>query len=348
MAAASERSAHSLGRAPRPRVAVTMGDPAGVGPEVVLKAAASSDVRRECDVVVVGSLAALEWWSRRLELPLPPEVVDVGDVAPEPGRSDEDGARSAIEAVTVAARLCQAGEADAMATAPVSKLAIARAGYEFRGHTEFLAELTGASDVVMTFVSGARRVGLATTHLPLSEVARVLTTSLVRSKLVTLARGLADWLGVDDPRIAVAALNPHAGEGGRLGDEEERIIGPAIAEAREAGVRADGPFPADAVYRGLGEAGSDGLGASFDAVLAMYHDQATIPVKLWGFGRAVNLTLGLPIVRTSVDHGTAYDLAGAGRADAGSMEAAVRLAGEIVRRRLFRLEVGRGRSGDAS
>lgn len=316
-----------------------MGDPAGIGPEVLLKAL-SADPSGGCDVRIVGSRSALENWSRRLSLAIPVPIddpgVDPGPVAP--GRPTPPGAAASLEAVTVAAEACLAGRAEALVTAPVSKAAIAGTGRAFSGHTEYLAELLGAPDFVMTFIWGAKRVGLVTTHVPLSGVARLVTRRLVLAKLSALASGLSLDLGVREPRIAVTGLNPHAGEGGRFGDEEEREIAPAIAAARAAGIDARGPYPADAILIGLGETGGSGPGAAFDAALAMYHDQATIPAKLGGFGQGVNATLGLPIVRTSPDHGTAFDLAGAGAADAGSMIAALRLACEMATRRVNALD----------
>jgi 4-hydroxythreonine-4-phosphate dehydrogenase len=319
-------------RGGRPRIAVTIGDPAGVGPDVALGAAAVPEIAGSFDLCLVGSRSAMEARAALLSTPMTLEFVDVGDAPADPGRPTEAGARVAVESIVAAARMCQTGEADAMVTGPVSKAAVAAAGYEFSGHTEFLAALTGAPTVVMTFVSGQRRVALATTHHALNDVAGILSTELIVSRLLILSDGLRDWLDVAEPRIAVAALNPHAGEDGRLGLEERLVIMPAVARARDAGVLVDGPFPGDAIFQGLGEPGGRGLGAGFDAVLAMYHDQGTIPAKLWG-GGTVNLTLGLPIVRTSVDHGTAFGMAGSGAADHGSMAAAIRLAGEIALRR---------------
>jgi 4-hydroxythreonine-4-phosphate dehydrogenase len=317
----------------RVRIVLTMGDPAGIGPEVVLKALLAPGLREEFDLSVVGSRAVLEERARRLSLPFDADVAEAhdGPVPAEPGRPTPAGARAAVEAVVAAARACQSGAADAMVTAPVTKATIAEAGYDFPGHTEFLARLTGVESVVMTFVHGTRRIGLVTNHLPIAAVARTLTLELILDKLLILSRGLEESLGVPAPRIAVAALNPHAGERGTIGDEEERIIAPAVAAAREVGVAAEGPFPADSVFPRLGSCGEGGH--PFDAALAMYHDQAMIPVRVWGIAGGVNLTLGLPIVRTSPDHGTALDLAGKGVADAGSMIAAVRLAGAVASRR---------------
>ncbi len=318
----------------RVRIVLTMGDPAGIGPEIVLKTLLAPGLREEFDLSVAGSRTVLDGWARRLSLPFDAEVAESheGPVSDDgPGRPTAAGARAAVEAVVTAARACQSGAADAMVTAPVTKATIADAGYDFPGHTEFLARLTGVESVVMTFVHGTRRIGLVTNHLPIAAVARALTLELILDKLLILSRGLADSLGVTGPRIAVAALNPHAGERGAIGDEEERIIAPAIAAAREVGVLADGPFPADSVFPRLGS--RDDGGGPFDAALAMYHDQATIPVRIWGLAGGVNVTLGLPIVRTSPDHGTALDLAGKGVADPGSMIAAARLAGEVAARR---------------
>jgi 4-hydroxythreonine-4-phosphate dehydrogenase len=219
-----------------------------------------------------------------------------------------------------------------MVTAPVSKASIAATGAAFSGHTEFLAKLSGAPGFVMTFVRNESRVALVTTHLPLSDVPGALTTDLVLAKLEILARGLSSWLGVRSPKIAVTALNPHAGEDGKFGDEEERIIAPAIARAIKAGIDASGPYPADSIFVGHGDRDGGGPGSAFDAILAMYHDQGTIAAKLTGFGDSVNLTLGLPIVRTSVDHGTAFEIAGRGTANHESMASAVRLAAAIAAR----------------
>jgi len=324
----------------RPRILLTMGDPAGVGPEVVLKTLREPALRERFDLAVVGSAAALRDWAGRLSIPLDADVVDAheGAVPVEPGRPTVAGARAAVESVVRAARLCQSGSADAMVTAPVTKATIAEAGYEFPGHTEFLARLTGVESVVMTFVHGTRRIGLVTNHLSVAEVPSALTIELVLDKLVILARGLEESLGIAAPRIVVAALNPHAGERGTIGDEERRIIAPAVAAAREVGVDAEGPYPADSVFPRLGAVPAAGGARGFDAALAMYHDQATIPVRVWGLAGGVNLTLGLPIVRASVDHGTALDLAGSGAADPGSAIAAVLLAGEIAARRANRLD----------
>jgi 4-hydroxythreonine-4-phosphate dehydrogenase len=342
-AAADAGGASRSVNAVRPRLLVTMGDPSGIGPEVVLKACAVRKLRERFSIRVVGRRCALEQWSALFGIPLEVELIDPLEDATEatefsPGASTPEGAGEALACIKAAAEMCLSGAADAMVTAPVSKVAMASRGIDFPGHTEYLARLTGASEYVMTFVVGGKRVALVTTHLSIADLPAAITRSLVLGKIRVLERGLREWFEVTDPRIAVTGLNPHAGEGGMFGNEETIAIAPAIADAVAMGIRAEGPFPADSIYCGLG--GTDGPGAAFDAVLAMYHDQATIAAKLWGFSEGVNVTLGLPIVRTSADHGTAFGLAGRGEADPGSIIAAVTLAGEIaeVRARANRSE----------
>jgi 4-hydroxythreonine-4-phosphate dehydrogenase len=219
-----------------------------------------------------------------------------------------------------------AGTYDAIVTAPVQKSVIAESGVPFTGHTEYLAEKTGARQVVMLLVGGTLRVALATTHLALADVPRALNVEGLLAVLEVLHRDLRNRFGIGAPRIGVCGLNPHAGEGGHLGREEIEVIAPALARARAAGLAVDGPLPADTVF-------VPAIAARYDAILAMYHDQGLAPLKYASFGRGVNVTLGLPFVRTSVDHGTALDLAGTGRADAASMRAALALAIELVQRR---------------
>jgi len=314
----------------RPTIAVTMGDPAGIGPEVLLRSISSGRAAGRSELAVVGSARAMSAWAERLDLELPSEIIDVGDAPAEPGRPTAEGARAAVESVRRAVNMCLTGDAHAVVTAPVSKAAISSLGEEFVGHTEYLARLTGCEDYVMTFVHGDHRIGLATAHMALRDVPVALTPALILSKLRALDRGLRTWFGVADPVIAVMALNPHSGEGGRFGDEEEVVIGPALSEAARMGIDARGPYSADAIFAVRGDSG--GSVPSYDAALAMYHDQGTIASKLIAGGAGVNVTVGLPIVRTSVDHGTAFDIAGSGRADHRSMSAAIALATEIAMR----------------
>lgn len=285
----------------RPRIALTAGDPAGIGPEIAAKAAADPAVRDACEPVMYGAAEPGRF---------------------TPGLVSAEAGRAAYEAIVAAVGDAQAGRVHGIATAPVSKLAFARAGLPWKGHTDLLAHLTGAADSAMLFWSDTLRVVLATVHVPLAEVPRLLTRDLVERVIALTSRELPAF-GVARPRIAVAGLNPHAGEGGVLGDEEARILTPAIDAARRAGIDASGPFPADTIFVRAAR-------GEFDCVVACYHDQGLIPVKMAAFGRAVNVTIGLPIVRTSVDHGTAFDIAGKGVADPSSMIAAVRLAARLA------------------
>ena len=242
------------------------------------------------------------------------------------GRPDSANARYVLGLLDLAIDGALTGEFDALVTAPVQKAAIADAGIAFTGHTEYLAARCGGGPPVMLLTTGELRVALATTHLPLRAVSAALNVESLCRTAATLSEALTRWWGIPTPRIAVCGLNPHAGEGGHLGDEEITVIAPAIERMRAAGVHATGPLPADTAFvpRVL---------EGFDAVLVMYHDQGLPVIKHAGFEHAVNVTLGLPILRTSPDHGTALDLAGSGRADAGSLEAAVRLACRLAARR---------------
>jgi 4-hydroxythreonine-4-phosphate dehydrogenase len=253
---------------------------------------------------------------------LPVHHVPLGRPA-QCGRPDPANAAYVLATIREATEGCLAGRWDALTTGPIQKSVIADAGTPFSGHTEFLAELTGAAMPVMLLVAGEFRVALATTHLPLAAVPAAIDGRLLDRVIAILDRDLRARFGLGRPRILVCGLNPHAGEGGHLGREDEEIIAPAIARARAAGLAVSGPYPADTVFtpRHLEQA---------DAVLAMYHDQGLPVLKYAGFGRAVNVTLGLPIVRTSVDHGTALDLAGTGRADAGSLREAIALAARMA------------------
>jgi 4-hydroxythreonine-4-phosphate dehydrogenase len=286
----------------KPRVAITMGDPAGIGPEIAARAAADARVLAACDPVMYATVNGKMF---------------------APGVLSGDAGRAAYDAIVRAVEDAQRGVVQAIATAPVNKEGFRLAGLPWAGHTDLLAHLTGAAHVAMMFHSEALRVVLATVHIPLSEVSRALTAASLEATIALTARELPRF-GIARPRIAVAGLNPHAGEHGLFGSEEEVAIRPAIEACRARGIDVDGPFPGDTVFvrarRG-----------DFDVVVACYHDQGLIPVKLVAFGQAVNVTLGLPIVRTSVDHGTAFDIAGKGVADPESMIAAVLLAARLAR-----------------
>ena len=286
---------------PKPRVAITVGDPAGIGPEIAQKAADDSRVRAACDPVLYGPPSGARF---------------------QQGVLSADAGRAAYDAICAAVADAQAGTVAAIATAPVNKLAFARAGLRWRGHTDLLAHLTGVRRAAMMFWSDPLKVVLATVDVPLAEVPRLLTAELLDDVIRVTARELPRF-GIASPRLALAGLNPHAGEHGLLGSEDDQALGPAVEKARGEGVDIAGPFPGDTVFVRASR-------GEFDAVIACYHDQGLIPVKLLAFGRAVNVTLGLPIIRTSVDHGTAFDIAWQGIAFTGSLDHALRWARRLT------------------
>jgi 4-hydroxythreonine-4-phosphate dehydrogenase len=285
----------------KPRVAITVGDPAGIGPEIAQKAADDPRVRAVCDPVLYGPRA---------------------DARFQQGVLSADAGRAAYDAICAAVADAQAGMVAAIATAPVNKLAFARAGLRWKGHTDLLAHLTGVRRAAMMFWSEPLKVVLATVHVPLAEVPTLLTAELLDDVIQMTARELPRF-GMARPRLALAGLNPHAGENGLLGSEDDRVLRPAVEKARGGGIDISGPFPGDTIFVRASR-------GEFDAVIACYHDQGLIPVKLLAFGKAVNVTLGLPIVRTSVDHGTAFDIAGQGKADPSSMIEATLLAARLA------------------
>ena len=289
-----------------PIVAITVGDPAGIGPEIAVKAAADPRVRAVCEPRLYG--------------PHRPEALTF---FPR-GLVSADAGRAAYDAVVRAVVDAQHGEIDAIATAPVNKEAFALAGLPWKGHTDLLADLTRTPRVAMMFHSEALRVVLATIHVPIADVARLLTPELL-DFIIDVTAGELPRFGYAHPRLALAGLNPHAGEHGVIGTEDDAILRPAVDRARGKGIAITGPWAADTVF---GRA----VRGDFDAVIACYHDQGLIPVKLLAFGRAVNVTLGLPIIRTSVDHGTAFDIAGKGIADHSSLVEAILLAAKLVKR----------------
>lgn len=319
-----------------PRLALTAGEPAGIGPELLLA------IAREpfpAELVAIGDRDMLAARAAAVPGAGPVSLVPFDPAAPpaphtpgrlpvlhlplartaEPGRLDPGNAAAVLATLDAAVDGCCDGVFDAMVTAPVQKSVIADAGFAFSGHTEYLAARCGVERVVMLLVAGRLRVALATTHLPLAAVPAAITRELLTETLTILQHDLRERFAIATPRIAVLGLNPHAGEGGHLGREELDVIMPVLETLRAKGLDLAGPLPADTAFTPRALAG-------VDAVLAMYHDQGLPVLKHAGFGEAVNVTLGLPIVRTSVDHGTALDLAGSGRADAGSLRAAVELA----------------------
>jgi 4-hydroxythreonine-4-phosphate dehydrogenase len=320
--------------APQARIAVTSGEPAGVGPDLCLQLARGP---LPCELICLGDrdlLAArarqlglnLNLWDYEPEQPVRPHTPGTLAVLHVPlacpctaGKLDTRNAAAVLAMLDRAAQGCLSREFAAMVTAPVQKSTIIEAGFAFMGHTEYLAQRSGAALPVMMLASGHMRVALATTHLPLASVAKAITGPLLEAVLAIVDHDLQRWWGLTQPRIAVCGLNPHAGESGHLGREELTIITPAVNQMRERGLDVSGPFPADTIF-------VPRLMAGYDAVLAMYHDQGLPVIKHAHFDEAVNITLGLPLIRTSVDHGTALNLAGTGHADVASLAAAVRMA----------------------
>jgi 4-hydroxythreonine-4-phosphate dehydrogenase len=321
------------------RICISIGDYNGIGPEVILKALSMAYADQQA-VLIIGAPEILDHYARSLSLDLHYEVVEQADALqkaciyvlnPEPeaairiqeGILSADAGRHAMLAVEKGIELCLEGSCDALVTAPISKDAIQQAGYEVPGHTEFLADLTETEEVLMTLVSEGLRVALVTAHIPISDVSQSIRPELIRRKCEILNESLKADFGIPEPRIAVFGLNPHAGDGGVLGREEMEIIEPAIKGLQAAGIRAEGPFPADGFF---------GMASHrhYDAILAMYHDQGLVPFKALSFGKGVNFTAGLPIIRTSPDHGTAFAIAGQGKADPSSFIQALTLSIELA------------------
>jgi 4-hydroxythreonine-4-phosphate dehydrogenase len=330
-----------MARAPLNPLAVSLGDPAGIGPEVIAKCWDNRDSFALPAFVAIGdprSIAAV--WDGPLEVVDDPRQADAAfdhglpviqlnaphsDV---PGHPSVAGAHTSLDSLEIAVGLARSGSASAVVTGPVAKEQLYAIGFQHPGQTEFVAERCGVAseNVVMMLAGPTLRTIPVTTHLPLSEVASRLTTQLIESRGRAALRGLQRTFNIADPRLAVSGLNPHSGEGGQLGNEEAEIIAPAIAALAAEGWRVTGPHPADTMFHARAR-------ADYDAALCMYHDQALIPVKALHFEEAVNVTLGLPIVRTAPDHGTAFDIAGQDRADPRPMAAAIRMAAEAAAQR---------------
>lgn len=320
-----------------------MGDPAGIGPEVVLKAVAEEEIRGICSPIIIGDAQLLAHTARTLDLQCGYDIIRQGEPIPaqindpvifhldniggfiEPGIESGAAGKAAAGYIEAAVELCAAGSVDAIATAPINKRALFLGGYSFPGHTEFLAHLTNTEEYAMAFVAANLRIVLLSTHVPLAEAIRMVERERIIRTINLTHRELRRW-GIERPRLAVAALNPHGAEGGLFGVEEAIEIAPAVEACHGIDeINVQGPFSADTVFLRASR-------GEFDAVIACYHDQAMIPVKCLSFGEAVNVTLGLPFIRTSVDHGTAFDIAGKGLAEHSSMLAAIRLAAELSSR----------------
>ena len=329
----------------KPLLGITMGDPAGIGPEVVAKALAGATVRRLCRPLVIGSFPVMQQAVKNLKLTM--NVIRVeGHEAVSPRRNHlavldpldhhlgrfprgvatpETGGASVLF-IKKAVELAQLGCIDGIVTAPINKEAINMAGCHFPGHTELLADLTKTQESGMMIVGGPLRIMFVTTHVAIKDLPSLLTQAKIEKAIRLAHLALKDLFGIKKPRVGVAALNPHAGEHGLFGDEEARVILPAARSAQAQGIRASDPLPADTLF---GRAAR----GEYDGVVALYHDQGLIPLKLVAFGTCVNLTVGLPIIRTSVDHGTAFDIVGKGIADPGSLVEAIKLAATLAARR---------------
>ena len=322
-----------------PLIAITMGDPCGVGPEIIVKALSPAECAATCSPVVLGDPAAMRRALTVCGSDLKVVEIDVLEQARSVaarqiallplsqltesdlryGQPTAASGDAVFRYICQAARFCLDGRVAAMVTAPINKEAMHRAGHDYPGHTELLAELCGTDNFVMMLAGDVLRVSLVTIHEALQDVPRLVTFEQVLKTIRITAAGVTRLTGKTTPKLAVLALNPHCGEGGKFGTQETEIIGPAITAARQAGIDAVGPLSADTLFHFAQQ-------GVYDGVVAMYHDQGLIPLKMLHFDDGVNITLGLPIVRTSVDHGTAYDLAGSGRASEKSMLAALRMA----------------------
>jgi 4-hydroxythreonine-4-phosphate dehydrogenase len=330
-------------------VGITMGEPMGIGPEIIVKALYDPFLRRQAKFIIFGMDEFLEYaadtaevvpyWGRcqheKISRDYPHNVVvadyDDYSVPTWIKGSSKAGGEASLRFCVDAIEAARAGIIDAVVTAPISKASWKQAGAEWPGHTELLAALCKSPRKVMMFVAGPLKIALATIHEALFELRNKFTIGCVYEPIDLLNTALQEFFGIKNPKIAVAALNPHAGEDGQFGDEEQRIISPAILIAQEMGVNCSGPYPADTLFMRA-------AGGEFDGVVAMYHDQAMIPVKLLAFKEAVNVTIGLPIIRTSPAHGTAFDIAGKGVADESSFKAAIKLAIDMAKTRKQNVE----------
>ncbi|MBI2427736.1 MAG: 4-hydroxythreonine-4-phosphate dehydrogenase PdxA [Ignavibacteriales bacterium] len=328
----------------KPNIAITIGDFNGVGPEIILKSITHPSIKKEIHPVLIGSYEIFEHYAKKLKIGIEftkvenqkikfesgsIPVIDVHKVTIKQlqiGQTSPDAGVCAGSAIERAIKLCLEKEVDAMVTAPVSKEALHYAGYNFPGQTEMLAMLTRSERVTMMLLTNTMRVALATVHIPIKKVSENIFLDRLLEKLETINGSLKNDLGISSPTIAVLGLNPHAGENGAIGMEEKEIIIPAIKKGEEKGINVVGPFSADGFF-------ASGAYKKYDAILAMYHDQGLIPLKMSGFDEGVNYSAGLKIIRTSPDHGTAFDIAGKGIANPGSMIAAIQLASSIAQRR---------------
>lgn len=327
-----------------PLIAITMGDPAGIGPEICIKALQRDDIKQVCRPFIVGDIDVLKKVGEKINfssfhvISSPSEasgrhgIIDIMSLSHlkddplVPGKPTKSRAKAMVNYILGAANLCKEGETSAMVTCPISKEVMHFAGYRYDGHTELLAHLTGTGDYVMMLAGSRLRVSLVSIHCAIKEVPQKLTRGLISKTISITYRALKRDFHIARPHVAVAALNPHAGESGLFGTEESDIIRPAVEECRSQGMIVEGPFSPDTIFY-------HAVNGKFDAVVAMYHDQGLIPFKLLHFSDGVNITLGLPIIRTSVDHGTAYDIVGRGEANPSSLVAAIKMAAAMAKGR---------------
>jgi len=327
----------------KPLIGITMGDPVGIGPEIIIKALSRSRIHTRCRSFVLGDSRLFQKTVRQLSVPLKVQtLMDLGQGRfsrkilnvlhlpvedldhLQPGVPNRSAGIAMLQAITQGTELALKGEIAALVTAPIPKEALRLVGSPHPGHTELLADLSGKPAVRMMLIGGRLRVILVTTHAALSEVPKLITTPKVLTTVELANASLKKYFGIRRPRIAVAGLNPHAGEGGLFGQEDQALIRPAVEQAKASGIQAVGPLPPDSLFH-------QAYRGDYDIVVAMYHDQGLIPLKMLSFGHAVNITVGLPFIRTSVDHGTAYDIAGKGIADPSSLIAAIELAVKMVK-----------------
>ncbi|HHT9129756.1 MAG TPA: 4-hydroxythreonine-4-phosphate dehydrogenase PdxA [Candidatus Brocadiaceae bacterium] len=324
-------------------IGITAGDPCGIGPEIILKALETQSIRNLANYLIIGNKGVFDRTARSLKIPLTYQTIShltkIDDVKhpisllPVSGfnsnitkqkRATAEGGEISVQCVIKGINLAMSGYIDALVTAPICKEAIHLAGYGYPGHTEMLHIFSGAKRVVMLMVGGKLRVAFVTTHIALKDVPQSITVEDVLGTIAITDSGLRQYFDLKMPRVAVCGLNPHAGEEGLFGDEERRVIIPAIEKAKKKGIQCEGPVSADTVFY-------KSLKGVYDAVIAIYHDQGAIPLKLHAFETGVNITLGIPFVRTSPDHGTAYDIAGKGVADPRSMMEAIKIAVKMSR-----------------
>ncbi len=329
----------------KPKIGITMGDPCGIGPEVIVKGLQNSEIYQVCHPLVIGDFAQIQYAAASFAPKLRVsqiekaadadfifgqlEVIDISDKATEKttpyqyGVCNPAGALAALKTIERAAKMVLRNEINAIATAPIHKEGMRAVGFSFPGHTEFFAKASGTDCFGMMMLGNGLKIMLASIHLPLKDAISQLNKKKILKTIQLTASALDKDFGLSKPHIAVAGLNPHAGEQGLLGMEEKTIVSPAIEMAKQEGLNVSGPYPADTLFYKLQE-------GKFDAAVALYHDQALIPIKLVSFGTAVNITVGLPFIRTSVDHGTAFDIAGKGIANPGSLQEAVKLAAQMA------------------